>query len=142
MDMSSTKRTLLPSHQNLTCSCYEKLLSWHLTTNTRSLVTPKKKPWILLIRDFIVLFRSDIQNGHIYLIVFSSPGQRSYVLLPSLSVRGSCVVPFQNCVWHPCPPFKMATVTKNRNFYNCLLLLYNKSKWVPILTTDILQWVV
>jgi hypothetical protein len=29
----------------------------------------------------------------------------------------------QNCVRQPCPPFKMATVTKNRNFFNCPLLL-------------------
>jgi hypothetical protein len=26
------------------------------------------------------------------------------------------------------PPFKMAAVTKNRNFFNCPLLLYYKSK--------------
>jgi hypothetical protein len=26
----------------------------------------------------------------------------------------------------PCPPFKMAAVTKNRNFFNCPLLLYYK----------------
>ena len=33
------------------------------------------------------------------------------------------VVPFQNCVRQPCPPFKMAAVTKNINFFNCPLLL-------------------
>ena len=99
--MSSTRQTLLPSHWNLTSSCYEKLLSWHLTTNTRSLVTPKKKPWILLIRDFIVLFRSDIQNGHIY-ISYSFQLTWSEVMCDSLGIRGSCVVPFQNCVRHPC----------------------------------------
>jgi hypothetical protein len=33
------------------------------------------------------------------------------------------VVPFQNCVRQPRPPFKMAAVTKNRNFFNCPLLL-------------------
>jgi hypothetical protein len=27
------------------------------------------------------------------------------------------VGPFQNCVRQPCPPFKMAAVTKNRNFF-------------------------
>jgi hypothetical protein len=32
-------------------------------------------------------------------------------------------VPFQYCVRQPCPPFKMAAVTKNRNFFNCPLLL-------------------
>jgi hypothetical protein len=26
----------------------------------------------------------------------------------------------------PCPPFKMAAVAKNRNFFNCPLLLYYK----------------
>jgi hypothetical protein len=33
------------------------------------------------------------------------------------------VVPFQYCVRQPHPPFKMAAVTKNRNFFNCPLLL-------------------
>ena len=27
-----------------------------------------------------------------------------------------------------CSPFKMAAITKNRNFFNCLLLLYYKSQ--------------
>ena len=43
------------------------------------------------------------------------------------------VGPFQNYVWQPCLPFKMAAVTKNRNFFNCPLLLYYKSKWDQIL---------
>jgi hypothetical protein len=38
------------------------------------------------------------------------------------------VVPFQYCVRQLHPPFKMAAVTKNRNFFNCPLLLYFKSK--------------
>jgi hypothetical protein len=33
------------------------------------------------------------------------------------------VGPFQNCVRQPRPPFKMAAVTKNINFFNCPLLL-------------------
>ena len=33
------------------------------------------------------------------------------------------VGPFQNCVRQPRPPFKMAAVAKNRNFFNCPLLL-------------------
>ena len=37
---------------------------------------------------------------------------------------GPWVGPFQNCVRQPRPPFKMAAVTKNRNFFNCPLLLY------------------
>jgi hypothetical protein len=37
------------------------------------------------------------------------------------------VAPFQNCVRQPLPPFKMAAVSKNRNFFNCPLLLYYKS---------------
>ena len=41
---------------------------------------------------------------------------------------GPWVGPFQNCVRQPRPPFKMAAVTKNRNFFNCPLLLYYKSK--------------
>ena len=37
-------------------------------------------------------------------------------------------VPFQNCVRQPRPPFKMAAVTKNRNLFNCPLLLFFKIK--------------
>jgi hypothetical protein len=33
------------------------------------------------------------------------------------------VVPFQYCVQHPCPPFKMAAVTKNRNFFRPIFAL-------------------
>ena len=44
------------------------------------------------------------------------------------------VVPFQNYISQSCPPFKMAVVAKNRNFFNCPLLLYYKSKWAQILT--------
>jgi hypothetical protein len=36
-------------------------------------------------------------------------------------MNGPWVGPFQNCVRQPCPPFKMAAVTKNRNFFNCLI---------------------
>ena len=84
--------------------------------------------------------------------VISSPGQRPCELLPSLGVRlsvvrrklshfnlllwnpwteltkpgrdGPWVGPFQNCVQQPRPLFKMAAATKNRNFFNCPLLLY------------------
>jgi ATP/ADP translocase len=52
------------------------------------------------------------------------------------------MVPFQNCVWRPHPPFKMATVTKNRKFFNCPLLLYYNSRWAQILTTATWHWVV
>jgi hypothetical protein len=31
---------------------------------------------------------------------------------------GPWVVPFQYCVRQPLPPFNMAAVTKNRNFFN------------------------
>jgi hypothetical protein len=36
---------------------------------------------------------------------------------------GHWMGPFQICVWQPRPPFKMAAVTKNRNFFNCPFLL-------------------
>jgi hypothetical protein len=39
-------------------------------------------------------------------------------------------------------PFKMAGVTKNRNFFSCQFLLYYKSKWTQILTAATWQWVV
>ena len=38
------------------------------------------------------------------------------------------VVPFQNSVWQAHHPFKIAIITKKRNFMNYLLLLYFKSK--------------
>ena len=44
------------------------------------------------------------------------------------------VVSIQYCVHQPHPPFKMAAVTKNRNFFNYLLLLYYRSKWAQILS--------
>ena len=37
-------------------------------------------------------------------------------------------VPFKIVSDSPCPLFKMAAVTKNRNFFNCPLLLYYKPK--------------
>ena len=46
------------------------------------------------------------------------------------------VVPFPKYVQQS---FKMAAVTKYRNFFNCLLLLYHKSKWVQILTAATCQ---
>jgi hypothetical protein len=46
---------------------------------------------------------------------------------------GPWVVPLQNCVRQPRIPFKMAAVTKKRNFFNCYLLFYYKSKWAQIL---------
>jgi hypothetical protein len=56
------------------------------------------------------------QKNPEYMLIYSKPGRES-----------PWVVPFQNCVRQLHPPFKMATVTKNRNFFNCPLLLYNKS---------------
>ena len=40
---------------------------------------------------------------------------------------GPWVVPFQNCVRQPRPSFKMAAVTKNRNFFKWPKLLYFKA---------------
>ena len=74
-------------------------------------------------------------------------GQMEPNLAGSIYVRsnpgidGPWVCPFQNCVRQPHLPFKMAAVTKNRNFFNCPLLLYYKSKWAQILYTATWQWV-
>jgi hypothetical protein len=47
----------------------------------------------------------------------------------SCQVWFNLVQQFQkNCVQQLHPPFKMAAVTKNGNFFNCPLLLYYKSK--------------
>ena len=42
--------------------------------------------------------------------------------------------PFNNVSDSPRPPFKMAAVTKNRNFISCQFLLYCKSKSTQILS--------
>jgi hypothetical protein len=41
---------------------------------------------------------------------------------------GPWVVPFLYCVRQPRPPFKMAAVTKNKNFFSYQFLLYFTSK--------------
>jgi hypothetical protein len=51
-----------------------------------------------------------------------------YQNMPNSGRDGPWVGPFQNCVRQTRPAFKMAAVTKNRNFFNCPLLLYYKSK--------------
>jgi hypothetical protein len=38
------------------------------------------------------------------------------------------VVPFQYCVQQPRPPFKMAAVTKNRNFFRCQCNIPERNK--------------
>ena len=50
--------------------------------------------------------------------------------------------PFQNCVRQTRPPFKMAAVVKNRNFFNWPVLLYYKSKWAHLFTAATWKWVV
>ena len=52
----------------------------------------------------------------------------TFVVFKLLGWSCSCLYPIL------CPPFKMAAVTKNRNFFNYLLLLYYRSKWAQILT--------
>ena len=48
--------------------------------------------------------------------------------LTKFGCDGPWVVPFQNCVRQPHHQLKMAAITKNRNFFHCLLLLYYKLK--------------
>ena len=100
---------------------------------------------------------------------FSSSGQRPSEILPSLDDRPSVVcrkLSHINLLWNywtklnqtwqewslggplsklcmtAHPPFKMDAVTKNRNFFNCPLLLYYISKWAQISTAATWQWVV
>ena len=42
------------------------------------------------------------------------------------------VIPFQNCFWQRCPVSKMATITKNRNFFKWPKLLYFKPESAQI----------
>ena len=54
----------------------------------------------------------------------TSPGRwASGFINPCLAGMVLGWVPFQICVQQLHPPFKMAAVTKNRNFFNCPLLL-------------------
>ena len=45
--------------------------------------------------------------------------------LNQITANLAWVAPFQYCVRQPCPPFKMAAVTKNRNFFSCQFPLYS-----------------
>ena len=69
-------------------------------------------------------FQPIIQIRHILIKDHTSP------LKPLNQIKANLagVVPFQYCVRQPHPPFKMAAVTKNRNFFSCQFLLYYKSK--------------
>jgi hypothetical protein len=52
----------------------------------------------------------------------------SLKLLNQIKPNLAVMVPFKNLVQQLHPPLKMAAITKHRNFFNCLLLLYYKSK--------------
>jgi hypothetical protein len=55
---------------------------------------------------------------------------------------GPWVIPFLYCVRQPCPLFKMAAVTKNKNFFSYQILLYFTPKLTQILTAATWQLVV
>jgi hypothetical protein len=55
-----------------------------------------------------------------------------YQNMPNLHNRYISAGPFQICVRQPRPPFKMATVTKNRNFFKWPKLLYFKPECAQI----------
>ena len=61
----------------------------------------------ILIKDHIKIFSTETPEPN-----YTKPGR-----------DGPWMGPLQNCVRQPRPPFKMAAVTKNRNIYNCPLLL-------------------
>jgi hypothetical protein len=81
-------------------------------------------------KDLNVIFYQNMPNLHNwYKSAERKISQKSPEYLLNYSGRDSpWVVPFQNCVQQLHPPFKMAAVTKNRNFFHCPLLLYYKSK--------------
>ena len=78
------------------------------------------------VQFFFQLIYTDCANWEYFdKITFkSSPLKPLNQIKPNLAGVGT----FQNCVRQTRPPFKMAAVTKNRNFLNCPLLLYYKSK--------------
>ena len=76
------------------------------------------------IPDFSVKFffqpiYTDYANQPYFEITFKSS------LKPQNQIKANLagVVPFQYCVQQPCPPFKMAAVTKNRNFFRSIFAL-------------------
>jgi len=64
----------------------------------------------------------------------TSPLQLQNQIKYKIGCKCRYVTPFPICVRQSRLPFKMAPVTKYRNFFNCPLLLYYKSKCVQILT--------
>ena len=60
----------------------------------------------------------------------------------SQTLQELSLVEFLSKLCLTCPLYKMAAVTKSRNFFNCPLLLYFKSKWAQILTAAAWHWVV
>ena len=64
-----------------------------------------------------------MQIRHIFTFIFSP-----LKLLNHIKPNMAGVTPFKNVSRQPCPPFKIAAITTNRNFFNCRLLLYFKGK--------------
>jgi hypothetical protein len=64
-------------------------------------------------------------GGH---LGFSIGPKSNNTWLAEFGWDGPWVVLFQYCVRQHCPPFIMAAVTKNRNFFSSQFLLYYKSK--------------
>jgi hypothetical protein len=69
--------------------------------------------------DLNVIFYQNMHNRYKsaenHLNFSSETAEPNYT---KLGRDGPWVVPFQNCVRQPRPSFKMAAVTKNRNFFN------------------------
>jgi len=86
----------------------------------------------------VKLFCQPIYTDYANLAYFDKRSYLNLLLLWNCWTKfewdGPCMVSFKNCVGQPRPPFKMANITKNRTFFNWLLLLYYKSKWAQILT--------
>jgi hypothetical protein len=67
--------------------------------------------------------KSDGNSSHGLKTRWAKNGNRWTKLNQTWQGWSPWVGPFQNCVLQPRPPFKMADVVKNRNFFNCPLLI-------------------
>ena len=156
IENQSTRRVLSKFFENFlqkfmrTIKGWKEFLEINLLVNLSTMLTMCKKErhfgtgneQFNIFLDFSVnLFVCYVNWAYfLYKITFKSSLKSLNQIKPNLAwmVLG-------NPLWklfQPHPPFKMATVTTNRNFFNCLLLLYYKSNRAQIVTAATWQWVV
>jgi hypothetical protein len=86
-------------------------------------------------KDLNVIFYQNMPNRYKSAERKISQKNPEYMLNYSLQLNFELILTYtkaamalQNCVQQPHPPSKISAVTKNRNVFNCPLLLYCKAK--------------